>query len=106
MLGEKYNPTLIVNDEVAPRSTLDRMVAARFEMPDATLQGRKRFVVRITEKNRGEAFEISERSDYRRRTAWFGSSVTLCGACFSATENAAGSLAVRTHSVTVLPRAT
>jgi hypothetical protein len=61
MLGEKYNPTLIVNDEVAPRSTLDRMVAARFEMPDATLQGRKRFVVRIEEKNRGEAFEISEK---------------------------------------------
>ena len=61
VLGEKYNPTLIENDEVAPRSTLDRMVAARFEMPETSLQGRKRFVVRIEEKNRGGVFEISEK---------------------------------------------
>jgi hypothetical protein len=30
-------------------------------MPEAALQGRKRFVVRIEEFNRGEVFEISER---------------------------------------------
>jgi hypothetical protein len=61
VLGEKYNPTLIENDAVPPRGTLDRMVAARFEMPEAQLLGRYRFVIRITEKNRGEAFEISEK---------------------------------------------
>ena len=61
VLGEKYNPTLIENSEVAPRGTLDRMVASRFEMPEAAIQGRKRFVVRIEEKNRGGVFEISEK---------------------------------------------
>jgi hypothetical protein len=61
MLGEKYSQTLIENDAVPPRGTLDRMVAARFEMPEAQLQARKRFVVRIEEKNRGETFEISEK---------------------------------------------
>ena len=60
VLGEKYNPTLIENDEVAPRSTLDRMVAARFEMPETSLQGRKRFVVKIEEID-GQVFEISEK---------------------------------------------
>ncbi len=61
VLGEKYNQTMIENDAVKPRSTADRMIAARFEMPEAQLLTRKRFVIRIQEKNRGEDFEISEK---------------------------------------------
>lgn len=61
VLGEKYNQSMIENDAVKPRSTLDRMVMARFEMPEAQLQTRKRFLIRIEEKNRGEAFEIPEK---------------------------------------------
>jgi hypothetical protein len=60
VLGEKYSQTLIERDKVTPRGTLDRMVAARFDMPEAKLQGRKRFVVKIEEID-GQVFEISEK---------------------------------------------
>jgi len=60
VLGEKYNQTMIIRDKVNPRSTLDRMVAARFDLPEAQLQGRKRFVVKIEEID-GQEFEISEK---------------------------------------------
>ena len=49
LLGQQYNPCLIVRDKVAPHSSLDRMVASRFEVSEAGLQTRKRFLVRIEE---------------------------------------------------------
>ncbi|HEY9140717.1 MAG TPA: hypothetical protein VIN93_07485 [Bryobacteraceae bacterium] len=49
LLGEKYNPSLMVRERVPPRTTLDRMIAARFEVPDSQLQARKRFLVKIEE---------------------------------------------------------
>jgi hypothetical protein len=60
VLGEKYNQTFIERDKVAPRSQIDRMVAARFEMPEAKLQARKRFIVKIEEID-GQTFEIPEK---------------------------------------------
>jgi hypothetical protein len=60
VLGEKYNQTLIERDKVAPHGALDRMVAARFDMPEAKLQSRKRFVIKIEEID-GQMFEISEK---------------------------------------------
>jgi hypothetical protein len=60
VLGEKYSQTLIERDKVPARSKLDRMVAARFDMPEATLQARKRFVIKIEEID-GEFSEISEK---------------------------------------------
>jgi hypothetical protein len=60
LLGPKYNPSLIVRDKVPPHGSLDRMVAARFEVPDATLQTRKRFLVRIEEID-GLVVEYSEK---------------------------------------------
>jgi hypothetical protein len=60
LLGQKYNPSLIVRTQVAPHSSLDRMVAARFEVPDDELQARKRFLVRIEEVD-GATVEYSEK---------------------------------------------
>jgi hypothetical protein len=60
LLGDKYNPSLMVGERVHGRTTLDRMIAARFEVPDSQLQARKRFLVRIEEVD-GLVEELSER---------------------------------------------
>jgi len=60
LLGQKFNDTLITRDRIQPRTSVDRMVAARFEAPEATLEGRKRFLIRIEESD-GKSYEISER---------------------------------------------
>jgi hypothetical protein len=49
LLGQKYNDTLKERDTVPSHGTMDRMVAARFEVPEAKLDARKRFVVRVEE---------------------------------------------------------
>ncbi|MGA2267894.1 MAG: hypothetical protein ABSH44_05430 [Bryobacteraceae bacterium] len=60
LLGQKYNDTLLMRDTIPPHNSWDRMVAARFEAPDAKLQARKRFVVRVEEVD-GKVFELSEK---------------------------------------------
>ena len=49
LLGTKYNDSLIMNDTIPPRTSWDRMVAARFDLPESKLQARKRFVVKVEE---------------------------------------------------------
>ena len=46
-LGQKYNQTLVMRDRVPPRSSQDRMVAVRFEIPEARLEARKLLLIRI-----------------------------------------------------------
>jgi hypothetical protein len=41
VIGKKYNATLVIRDKVNPGETLDRMVAVRFELPEAEVQNRK-----------------------------------------------------------------
>ena len=60
LLGDKYNQSLMVRERVPPHTTLDRMTAARFEVPDSKLQARKRFLVRIEEWD-GIVQEMSEK---------------------------------------------
>ncbi|MGP8245767.1 MAG: hypothetical protein ACLQVN_14770 [Bryobacteraceae bacterium] len=60
LLGEKYNESFKARDFVAPHATADRMVAARFEVPEAQLADRKRFVIRIDEVD-GAVVEFGER---------------------------------------------
>jgi hypothetical protein len=48
-IGPKYNDALKTRDKIAAKQTVDRMVSARFEMPEAKLQGRKSLVLRIEE---------------------------------------------------------
>ena len=48
-LGQKFNHSLLMNDKVPPRSAEDRMVAARFAVPERILAGRKSLTIRIEE---------------------------------------------------------
>ncbi|SRR5581483_937981 len=47
LLGQKFNDSLLMRDKVGPRRSEDRMIAARFEVPVATLDNRKQLRVRI-----------------------------------------------------------
>lgn len=48
-IGPKYNDSLKTRDKVGARQTVDRMVSARFELPEAKLKERKSLVLRIEE---------------------------------------------------------
>lgn len=48
LLGQKYNPSLIVRNAIPAHATVDRMIAARFEIPEDKLDKRKRLLIRIT----------------------------------------------------------
>ena len=60
LLGRKFNPSLFGGEKVASHQTEDRMVAARFDLPTARLDARKRFLVSIEEVD-GAVSEISEK---------------------------------------------
>jgi hypothetical protein len=60
LLGQKFNDPLVTRNRIPPRTSTDRMVAARFQAPETLLQARKRFILRIEEMN-GGSFEVSER---------------------------------------------
>ena len=60
LLGQKFNDTLLMRDSIPPHNSWDRMVAARFEVPESTLEARKRLVVRIEEVD-GKVFDLSEK---------------------------------------------
>lgn len=47
LLGQKFNQTLLMRDKVPSDATEDRMVAARFEVPESRIDARKRFLLRI-----------------------------------------------------------
>ena len=47
LLGPKYSDVLGMRDRLAPRQTLDRMVGARFEMPEAAVNARKSLQLEI-----------------------------------------------------------
>jgi hypothetical protein len=49
VLGQKFNDTLLARDRIPPRQSWDRMIAARFEAPEATLLGRRILLIHITE---------------------------------------------------------
>jgi hypothetical protein len=49
LLGEKYNPSLIVRNRIAPHATEDRMIAASFPVPENQLDMRRGITVRIEE---------------------------------------------------------
>jgi hypothetical protein len=60
LLGQKYNPTLFARSRLAPHQSGDFMVAARFEVPEADLEKRKRLILRIAEVDGAES-EINEK---------------------------------------------
>ncbi len=61
LLGPKYNPSLIINERIAPHATLDRMSSARFEVPDSVLESRKNLILRIEEVDGRATAQFSEK---------------------------------------------
>jgi hypothetical protein len=60
LLGPKYNDALVERDKIPPHSTADRMVVAKFDVPEAQLQSRKQFVLKLEEMD-GPVSQISEK---------------------------------------------
>jgi hypothetical protein len=60
LLGQKFNETLVTNTKIPAHTSEDRMVAARFEAPEARLEQRKRLLVRVEDVD-GPISEISEK---------------------------------------------
>jgi hypothetical protein len=59
LLGQKYSKSLVVKDTIPGRASWDRMIAARFEVPEEQLRQRKGLIVSIEEID-GKIFELSE----------------------------------------------
>ena len=59
VLGQKFNDSLIIRDHIKPHETLDRMIAVRFEIPVAQLDGRKRLKLRVEDVD-GASGELIE----------------------------------------------
>jgi len=57
-LGDQYNDSLSLKDKIAPHQTVDRMVAARFDMPVKALESAKSIHLSIQDVD-GPLFETS-----------------------------------------------
>lgn len=59
LIGPKYNDMLIMQDKIPPGATMDRMVAARFEVPSSRIDSRKSLRLLIEDVD-GATAEILE----------------------------------------------
>lgn len=59
MLGQRYNDCLKLRDKIQAKQAMDRMVAARFELPESALAARKNLRVRVVEVD-GAVSELAE----------------------------------------------
>lgn len=64
LLGQKFNDSLVARTKIAPHQTLDRMIALKFDIPEAQLQSRKQLRIRIEEVD-GAVSEITEGTERR-----------------------------------------
>ena len=60
-LGQKYNDSLMIRERIPSHESRDRMIAARFEVPESAVQSRKGLVVRVEEVDGG----VSELAEQR-----------------------------------------
>lgn len=60
-LGQKYNPSLVMNAKIAPHASLDRMIAAQFKIAEEKAQARKSLRIRVEDVD-GAVSEIVERA--------------------------------------------
>jgi len=58
-LGQKYNPSLLMHEKIAPRASLDRMTAAQFKLSEEQVQARKGLRIRIEDVD-GAVSELTE----------------------------------------------
>ena len=61
LLGPKFNPLLGIGDKIGPRQTVDRMVAARFELPESDIEARQAIHLLFTDVNRAEMELVEKR---------------------------------------------
>ena len=61
LLGPQYNDPLKLREKIAPKTQLDRMVTARFEVPESVINARARLRVKVREVD-GNISELVERS--------------------------------------------
>ncbi len=59
LLGPKYNDVYSLQDRIAPHQTLDRMAAARFNVPEAAVNSRKAIRIRLEDVD-GAVAELAE----------------------------------------------
>ena len=59
ILGPKYNDVYSLQDRIAPRQSVDRMAAARFDLPEAAINGRKAIRLRLEDVD-GAVAELTE----------------------------------------------
>jgi hypothetical protein len=57
-LGDQYNDSLSIKDKIPPHATVDRMVAARFDLPNKVLESAKMIHLSIQDLD-GPLFETS-----------------------------------------------
>jgi len=60
LLGEKYNASLIVRDQIPAHASEDRMIAASFHIPEAQLDKRRGLTIRVEDVD-GPVSEIKEK---------------------------------------------
>jgi hypothetical protein len=58
-LGDQYNDSLSIKDVIPPHGTVDRMVAARFDVPNKDLEASKSMLLSIQDMH-GTLFEITQ----------------------------------------------
>ena len=58
-LGSKYNDVLSIRDRIEPHQKVDRMVGARFDLPEAAIDARRGIRVRIEDMD-GVVAELTE----------------------------------------------
>ena len=58
-LGDQYNDSLSIKDTIPPHGTVDRMVAARFDVPVKELEASKSILLSIQDMG-GPLFEITQ----------------------------------------------
>lgn len=66
LLGLKYNDVLSLQDRIEPHKTVDRMIGARFEVPEAAINSRKSLTVLIEDVD-GATTEIGETAVAQKR---------------------------------------
>jgi hypothetical protein len=60
LLGPKYNDVLSIKDQIAPHQTVDRMVGARFELPESAIDLRKDMHLSIVDLD-GTVVDLTEK---------------------------------------------
>jgi len=59
-LGQKYNPSILINDKIRPGETIDRMLAVSFKVPQSQFENRRLIRLRVVDVD-GGIVEITDR---------------------------------------------